>query len=42
MGHSRTSKLLAVAREKGAGMRETFDEQLERNLGSVAEAFQQA
>lgn len=42
MGHSRTSKLLAVAREKGAGTRGTFDEQLERNLGSVAEAFQQA
>ena len=42
MGHSRTSKLLGVAREKGAGTRGMFGEQLERNLGSVAEALQQA
>lgn len=36
---SRTSKSLAVAREKGAGLRGVFGEQLERNLGSVVEHF---
>lgn len=42
MGHFRTSKLLAVAKEKGVGTRGMFSEQSEKNLGSVAEAFQQA
>ena len=39
MGHFRTSKLLAVARERSAGMPGVFGEQLEWNLGSVVEAL---
>lgn len=38
-GYSRTSRLLAVAREKGAVLRGVFGEPLERNLGPVVEVL---